>query len=127
MQLVVPQAIKKLTMSHGVKPFPNLEEFDSMIVDLTSLPTKDLLTSTPNNIASIVSENFQRLIKAERTFLAQNRDTFCIIADQNPQIGKMGSLITVGYLITKNLLYQKHSLVRRRLLYMTNVLQVTLT
>ncbi len=69
------------------QPFPNLEEFDSMIVDLTSLPIKDLLISPQNNITQIVIENFQALIKSARTFMLQNRDTFCIIAEQNPQIG----------------------------------------
>lgn len=54
-----------------LQPFPNIEEFDSMIIDLTSFPKDHLDQSVINNL--------QELSKATLTFMATNREIFCIL------------------------------------------------
>lgn len=51
--------------------FPNIEEFDSLIIDLTSFPE--------DSLDEAVLDNIMELSKAQYTFMKTSRETFCII------------------------------------------------
>jgi hypothetical protein len=51
--------------------FPNIEEFDSLIIDLTSF--------LKNKLDATIFDSLEELRRATRTFMRTNREIFCII------------------------------------------------